>query len=393
MPFDPEFDAVYTDLIRVPLTAAGYMVERADDVDARQNVLVDVVRGIADADLIIADLTSLNPNVFYELGLAHAMGVPTVLIAQQDAAEDIPFDLRQYRTEFYDTHFQRARAIVEVLERLGKKHATGELNFGSPISDFVPGAAKPTIHARRMGAIGSRSRESVATEGGVGEAAEEEESEGDSSQAVDENGLIDYLDGVREGSDELGEVATAIVEATDRVGNEMIALTARIEGLDLQSPTAATQGYKLLLQAAHMLDRFAEELELKQPDLEAAVDDVTSSGLGYLTLLSESPHAFRTNIESALETSQDLRATVVEARDGVLGLRESIATLPPMLKQTNRARNRAVREVDAILAQFDRVRSYAEQSIGLAQAALDGGTSGEIDENDGSPPGSVDRLD
>src|SRR4051812_44657212 len=108
MPFDPEFDAVYTDLIVPPLREAGFEVQRADDVDARQNVMVDVVRGIAEADVVIADLTTGNANVFYELGLAHALGVPTVLIAQESSREDIPFDLRQYRTEFYDTHFQRA---------------------------------------------------------------------------------------------------------------------------------------------------------------------------------------------------------------------------------------------------------------------------------------------
>src|SRR4051794_20171801 len=107
MPFDPDFDAVYTDLIAQPLAEAGFVVTRADDVNARQNVLADVVRGIAEADLVVADLTTSNANVFYELGLAHAMGVPTVLIAQQDSSEDIPFDLRQYRTEFYETHFQR----------------------------------------------------------------------------------------------------------------------------------------------------------------------------------------------------------------------------------------------------------------------------------------------
>lgn len=63
MPFDAEFDAVYKDLLAKPLEDSGYVVRRADDVNTRQNVLADVVRGIAEADLVVADLTTLNPNV------------------------------------------------------------------------------------------------------------------------------------------------------------------------------------------------------------------------------------------------------------------------------------------------------------------------------------------
>lgn len=69
MPFDKEFDEVYTDLIKPAFGAVGYNVKRADDIVSQQNILKDIVRSIAKADLIIADLTSLNANVFYELGM------------------------------------------------------------------------------------------------------------------------------------------------------------------------------------------------------------------------------------------------------------------------------------------------------------------------------------
>lgn len=372
MPFDPEFDAVYSDLIVAPLSAAGFAVKRADDVEARQNVLVDVVRGIAEADLIIADLTSLNPNVFYELGLAHAMGVPTVLIAQRDSADDIPFDLRQYRTEFYDTHFQRAKAIVGVLEKLGQAHAAGTLRFGSPVSDFLPGAAKPTTYAQRTGAVGARSREPVseAPDRTNAETTGDEEAER-TPELIDERGLLDYIESLSNGSDELETVSDTIVAATVEVGADIEALTDRINNLDVDSPTAATQGKKLLLHAAQILDRYANVLEAKQAEFEAAVDSITSSGLGYFTLLADVPEQFAEELASAKTVSNELRKTVEEATTAMSGMRDSIATLPPLLKQTNRARNRTVRALDALLAQFDRVRSYAEQAIGLAQDGLE----------------------
>lgn len=57
MPFDPEFQSVYDDLIKPALEEAGYDVERADSFLDQQNILSDIVRGIGDADLVVAELT------------------------------------------------------------------------------------------------------------------------------------------------------------------------------------------------------------------------------------------------------------------------------------------------------------------------------------------------
>src|SRR5437773_304891 len=105
MPFDREFNSIYEKLIRVPLTEIGYEVLRADSELDQQNILRAIVRGITTADLLIADLTTNNPNVFYELGLAHGLHIPTVLIAQ--SISDVPFDLRSYSIHIYDTHFNK----------------------------------------------------------------------------------------------------------------------------------------------------------------------------------------------------------------------------------------------------------------------------------------------
>ena len=66
MPFDEDFDAVYTDFLTPVLSDHGFEVQRADDIEieSQQNILRDVVRGIAISDLIVADLTAANPNVF-----------------------------------------------------------------------------------------------------------------------------------------------------------------------------------------------------------------------------------------------------------------------------------------------------------------------------------------
>ncbi len=369
MPFDVEFDAVYKDLLARPLEEAGYIVQRADDANARQNVLADVVRGIAEADLVVADLTTVNANVFYELGLAHAMGVPTVLVAHQESSDDIPFDLRQYRTEFYDTHFQRAGAIVEALGKLGTEHAAEKVRFGSPISDFLPGAALPGIRARRTGAIGVAlsSPDSVANR----EVQEASDDDSDESHRADDVGLIEYTEEMTAAAEEFAEVADRFNKATEANGEQVTVLAGQMGSVDGSTPQGQAQMKRLLLQSAARLDEYADSLESNQPRYEAVVERITSNGLGYLTLLAEHADQYRDDIESALEASAGLRDTIDETTKSMSGLRDTVRELPPLLGPTIRARDRAVRALSAVLAQQERVRSYAEQSVRIAQEALD----------------------
>ena len=91
MPFDKEFEGVYLGFIKPVLTDAGFAVDRADDIESQQNILRDIIEKIDQSNLVIADLTGDNPNVFYELGLAHALRKPVILITQRVA--DVPFRL------------------------------------------------------------------------------------------------------------------------------------------------------------------------------------------------------------------------------------------------------------------------------------------------------------
>jgi hypothetical protein len=94
MPFDKNFDDIYQLGIKESCTQAGAYCERVDEQDYHGTILERIYNQIDKADFIVADMTGQNPNVFYEVGYAHALGKPTVLITQK--AEDIPFDLKSY---------------------------------------------------------------------------------------------------------------------------------------------------------------------------------------------------------------------------------------------------------------------------------------------------------
>ena len=96
MPFRPELHYFYLYLKQHIQDRHNLRCERADDaLDAEDAFIDTIISNIQKADVIIADCTGHNPNVLYELGLAHAYGKPVLPIMQTaDPARDIPSDLR-----------------------------------------------------------------------------------------------------------------------------------------------------------------------------------------------------------------------------------------------------------------------------------------------------------
>src|SRR5579863_495766 len=81
-------------------------------------VMDQVFTGISAAKVLVAELTMRNPNVFYELGLAHALKKPVVLVSSNE--DDVPFDLKHIRVIYYDVtdHFWGNKLIEKVAENI-----------------------------------------------------------------------------------------------------------------------------------------------------------------------------------------------------------------------------------------------------------------------------------
>lgn len=136
MPFDREFEQIYSEIIVPALESADYEVKRADSTLDQQNIMKNIIPNIVNADLIIAELSNLKPNVLYELGISHALLKPTVLLTQD--IEEVPFDLRSYTVVVYSTRFDEVLKLKENLQIIAEKHKHGEIIFGNPVSDFAP---------------------------------------------------------------------------------------------------------------------------------------------------------------------------------------------------------------------------------------------------------------
>jgi hypothetical protein len=101
MPFAPPLGNHYSLIYEPAIRKAGLRPVRADnDIFATGKIMDQVWSGISAAKVLVAELTSRNPNVFYELGLAHALKKPVVLVSSNEG--DVPFDVRHIRVIYYE---------------------------------------------------------------------------------------------------------------------------------------------------------------------------------------------------------------------------------------------------------------------------------------------------
>lgn len=98
----------------------GLRAKRADDLFGAE-LMEDIWQGICQARVIVADLTARNPNVYYELGMAHVLGKRFVLLTQD--VNDVPFDLKRFRCVTYQDNVDGFEHLAKGLEKTLRERA------------------------------------------------------------------------------------------------------------------------------------------------------------------------------------------------------------------------------------------------------------------------------
>lgn len=128
MPFSLDWSNEVHRVLAAACDGEGVRPLRGDDLFTPTDILNDIWQCIHDADYVIADITGRNPNVLYELGIAHTLAKPVLIISQ--TASDIPIDLSSRRVVLYgqskpdwaeDLGRKVARAIREMVASYGSK--------------------------------------------------------------------------------------------------------------------------------------------------------------------------------------------------------------------------------------------------------------------------------
>jgi len=118
MPFTPALTEIYQIFVKPTIETPEFdlISRRADDIKSNRAIIQDVWKSLCEARLVIADLSGLNPNVMYELGIAHTLGKETILIYQRGEEIKFPFDLAHIRRIEYDNNATGGKKLEQDLK-------------------------------------------------------------------------------------------------------------------------------------------------------------------------------------------------------------------------------------------------------------------------------------
>jgi hypothetical protein len=115
MQFSSPYNEVYCEVIKNVCESEHIDVTRIDEESGPGMIIQDINRAIREAKVVIADISPVNANVFYEVGFAHALNKPTILLAEKGTK--LPFDISPFRTLFYENSIAGKRLFEEGLQK------------------------------------------------------------------------------------------------------------------------------------------------------------------------------------------------------------------------------------------------------------------------------------
>ncbi|MDJ0401744.1 hypothetical protein [Rhodococcus rhodochrous] len=128
-------DLVKRYIIDEAVQPLGYTTVRADEIDKSGEITTQIVSDLIEADLLIADLTGQNANVFYELAIRHSFRKPYIQIIED--GDELPFDVRAFRTVFVNHRdLESAAEAREAIKRMIQDIESGG-DVQSPVTHAV----------------------------------------------------------------------------------------------------------------------------------------------------------------------------------------------------------------------------------------------------------------
>jgi len=115
MQFSEPYRQLYEEVIQPVVKTFDLCAYHVGEVFGPGIILNDIAQGIVEAEVVIAEITPANQNVFYELGYSHALNKPTILLAER--GKQLPFDVSGYRVLFYDNTIAGKKQIEDGLRK------------------------------------------------------------------------------------------------------------------------------------------------------------------------------------------------------------------------------------------------------------------------------------
>ena len=359
MPFDTELNDVYNLFISKTLTEEGFEVTRADNINNQQNILHDIVGAIIQSDIIVADLTGSNANVFYELGIAHTFDKPVILLTQD--IEDVPFDLRSNRLLIYSTHFAQIERAQERLVSSANGFLDGTSRFGNPVTDYravySPESTRNFSAAMRLETNSSEQTNKS-----------EEDSEEDEN---DDRGFLDHLEAVEQDFTELKEIMDGSTEDIKNLGAATSSVSEELQLLQEDKSSGITsRRRKILHKYSEDVDTFTEKVK----NANSRYDKVASSLDTSLEFVVRFQSQSTDNVEALQELLNELaevKEAATEALISLNGMTDTMDKLPNAERRSNRSLRLAKDEIHYMANNIEKTASSLSRITLLGEEIID----------------------
>lgn len=120
-PFTPEGNILFNECQKI-LGGVDIFLQKTDNYVEKDDIMMNIVSLIVQSEIVIVNINGRNPNVYYELGISHAIGKPTILISEMNFnLDEIGFDIRQKRIIMYNSIDDLEKQLLYQVSRLKKE--------------------------------------------------------------------------------------------------------------------------------------------------------------------------------------------------------------------------------------------------------------------------------
>jgi hypothetical protein len=381
-----DLDKTYRNIIRPAVQDAGLTCIRADDIVHSGLIDVPMYERLLGADVVVADLSTSNPNAFYELGVRHALRPHTTLVIMENGAKSAPFDVNHITIRKYQhlgpgiDHDEVMRFREELTNALRTILANVPVSYDSPVYRFVddldpprrrppggPGAGPGPVQAPPPAGSsqGTPVDPSLQTHAAVMAAADEAEAKG---QWDISRNLLSFARGARRDAAEDAYLMQRLARATykGKAPNEKDALLAAADLLRVLEPSTSNDTETLGLWGA--VHKRLWQVTGERPHLDEAIRanergfylrNDYYNGINYAYLLNERGAVQKDRFEAIADFVVARRV-----RGDVLRIcQQWLATVPDL--RSDEARAQYADERYWVLA------TAAEAAIGLGDPSAD----------------------
>lgn len=335
MPFQEEFFEMY-EMLKMEFSE-NYEFVNAGDTGNQQNILRDIIEPIYRSDIIIADLTGLNPNVMYELGIAHTFNKKTIVITKDDLAQ-LPFDLKQYRAKDYSTHFKKFAELIEYLKMNMDGAINGTISYSNPVKDFM--------------ILADIDKESWFHETPI-----------DLEENTDK-GFLDYLAEIEENADSLAKDIQTMTEEMNEMSSGVSKSTKEIERVKKTGGGGmASFVRKESKKAAKFVSDFAMKLRIHNQTIESLWDKVENNTLGLLENQFAVQDNNKQSLTNYLNSLKGMKKAIVQSNTSVEELKTSVKQNMGIERSMNQAIRFLVEDLSTYIDNTQRIVSSIDKII------------------------------